>query len=407
MSAGVQTRLHVPAGPASDGETLGFDLHELVTVGLADADERAIAAVSRQLGMAPAPLRCPPDIVLRFQDELPPASEMRLLGAGDAGYNERDFYLLRGKNNADACVSIPFDRIGGTCEIICNRGLSAVPLLIPIINATILAKGAVAMHASACVYRGTGALITGWAKGGKTEILFSFAAEGAGYVGDEWVYLTGDGRRMFGIPEPMRLWDWHLEQLPRAWSALPLAERAQLRVLRGASRLLGGKNGRALRTGSRWSRAVRRVGRLIDSQRYAHLPPAAAFGRPCGTLAADVDLVIFTASHGQAEVRVEAVAAEEVAARMSLSLQEERMPLMSAYRKFRFAFPHRSNLLLESIADLELERMRNALALKPCIAVYHPYPPSIPDLFSAIRPHLGGLSGRAEARKAEPDGGRP
>ena len=82
------------------------------------------------------------------------------------------------------------------------RGLPAIPLLVPIVNLTALANGALPLHASAFVHRGTGVVATGWSKGGKTEALLAFSANGARYVGDEWVYVAADGSRVSGIPSP-------------------------------------------------------------------------------------------------------------------------------------------------------------------------------------------------------------
>ena len=51
-------------------------------------------------------------------------------------------------------------------------------------------------------------------EGGKTEALLAFVARGAQYLGDEWIYVDGPNR-MCGIPQPIRLWDWHLGQFPQ------------------------------------------------------------------------------------------------------------------------------------------------------------------------------------------------
>src|SRR3990172_3169438 len=111
-----------------------------------------------------------------------------------------------------------------------------------------LARGALPLHASAFLWNGTGALATGWAKGEKTEALLAFLTEGATYVGDEWVYLAGDGARVFGIPEPIRIWDWQLEHVPWLGRRLPRGERARLAALRALSRVaarIGAGTGRA------------------------------------------------------------------------------------------------------------------------------------------------------------------
>lgn len=67
-----------------------------------------------------------------------------------------------------------------------------MPLLIALVNATALSKGVLPLHASAVTFEGTGPLVAGWSKGGKTEALLSFMRRGALYVGDEWVYLSAD-----------------------------------------------------------------------------------------------------------------------------------------------------------------------------------------------------------------------
>src|SRR5262249_27450521 len=161
----------------------------LAGVRLLDATPREAAAVARQLGPLQAPLAREPDLVLRFVERIPLAGGLRLLGLDEAGFTEDAFLILRGQHKSRARVCVPFERTGSTCEIRGERGLAAVPLLVPILNLTVLGKGALPLHASAFRYRGTGVLATGWSKGGKTELLLSFAANGAQYVGDEWVYV--------------------------------------------------------------------------------------------------------------------------------------------------------------------------------------------------------------------------
>ena len=84
-----------------------------------------------------------------------------------------------------------------------------IPLLISIINLTALKKHrCVPIHASAFVYKGTGVVVTGWIKSGKSEALLAFSQHGATYVGGEWVLLDPDGETMYGLPGTFRMWDW-------------------------------------------------------------------------------------------------------------------------------------------------------------------------------------------------------
>jgi hypothetical protein len=70
--------------------------------------------------------------------------------------------------------------------------------------------------------------------------------------------------------------------------------------------------------------------------------------------------------------------------------------LWSYYLKFRFAFPHLRNELLERSQVLQLDALEQILADKEAYAVYHPYPVHIPALFDAIRPYSEPHSLRSE-----------
>ena len=201
-----------------------FDLHGLAGVRVVDGDDADVAAVAAQLGPLPRRLDREPDIVIRFVDRIEHASRLRYLGARDAGWTDDGFFVLRSRKQP-VVVRLPMDRIGGTCEIVAERGVPAIPFLIAVLNLTVLGNGALPLHAAAFELDGVGTLVTGWSKGGKTELLMAAVGAGARYIGDEWVYLTTDGT-MRGIPEPIRLWDWHLDQLPSARARLGLGDRA-------------------------------------------------------------------------------------------------------------------------------------------------------------------------------------
>jgi hypothetical protein len=375
------TSYHVK-GSYDDGPIVGrtdYDLHGLVGIRLLNASLSDAAAVARQLGPLPESLSREPDIVIRFVDRLPVSSRVRYLGLDEAGFTDDAFLVLRSRHKAPARVQIPFERIGNKCEIVCESGLPAVPLLIPIINLTVLAKGAIPLHASAFTYNGTGVLITGWSKGGKTETLLAFMAHGARYIGDEWVYISADGRRMYGIPEPIRLWNWHLEYVPQYRRLVRLRDRLRLRALQLASLL-----SRAVPRAP----VVRRVTSILKRQSFVDLHPEELFGGRLGTLAGDLEKVFFAVSHDAPDVSVQPVDPQEVARRMVFSLQHERLDLMSYYLKFRFAFPEASNDLIDRAERLQREGLARVLAGKDTFSVHHPYPVSLDALFQAVSPLL-------------------
>src|SRR6266536_429305 len=141
-------------------ETTDFDLHGFVGIRLIDAKPSNLAAVKRQLGPIQVSLTREPDIVIRFVAQLQLSSSVRYLGVDEAGFTDDAFLIFRGKHATNVKVQIPFDQIGSQrCEIVCETGIPAVPLLIAIINLTALSKGILPLHASALLYNGKGILI--------------------------------------------------------------------------------------------------------------------------------------------------------------------------------------------------------------------------------------------------------
>jgi hypothetical protein len=374
------------SAPATHG-VVDFDLHGLAGIRLLDPSPTDVAAVGRQLGLAHVQLEREPDVVIRFVDRLATGSRIRFVGLGEAAFTDDAFLVLRSKHKAPARVEIAFTQIGAPVEIVCERGLPAVPFLIPILNLTVLARGVLPLHASAFVHRGTGVVATGWSKGGKTEALLAFAAHGGRYVGDEWVYVTDDGSRVHGIPEPIRIWGWHLRQLPQHEALVSRGDRTRLRAIElvlGSERAL-----RRVRAGRRPSHALTRLAPLLRSQHFVDIDPARLFGR-VGEQSAPFDRLFFLVSSDAPDITVEPVDPLDVAKRMVFSLQHERLDLKAAYLKYRFAFPEAVNPFVEQVERLERRALDRAFAGKPAFVVHHPYPCSLESLYDAMSPYCEG-----------------
>lgn len=366
----------------TDLGAVDFDLHGLAGIRLVGASAADLAAVERQLGPLRTELEREPDIVVRFVDRLELSEPMRLLGVGDAGYTDEGFVVLRSRHKSKARVLMPLADVGAKPEIVCERGLAAVPMLIPVLNITVLANGALPLHAAAFEYEGAGIVATGWSKGGKTESLLAFAGRGARYVADEWAYISSDGRRVYGIPEPVRLWDWHLRQAAEYRRLIARRERARLGVLRTAAATEGAV--RALRRGRRGG-AVDRVYSLVRNQLHVDAEPGRLFGER--QLSTSFDRLFFLVTHDSPETVVEPIAAENVARRMLFSLQYERLDFLGAYLKLRFAFPEALSRVIEDAQEIERERLLEVFADKPAYLVRHPYPTSLARLHEAMRPY--------------------
>jgi hypothetical protein len=363
-----------------------FDLHGIVGIRVLAGRPSDVQTVTRQLGPLAGPLSREPDITVRFVDELRESRPMTYAGWRETAATEDTFYLLRGKDGVAARTLLPMDAVGDRCEIVCERRAGHVPHLLAIINMTALRRGVLPLHASAFTYRGIGVLATGWGKGGKTETLLAFAARGARYIGDEWVYLTPDGG-MHGVPEPIRLWNWHIEQLPELRAGLPATTRARLRSLPA---LASSAAGLSTRLRGLPASVLRRTAPVLRRQAYVQVPPARLFGEDTLALHGRVDHVLFVASHDNDEVTIEPISGASVAAHMLASLEEERGPLLQVYRQFRFLFPHRRSAVIDEAPAIERELLDRYLADRPAHILRHPYPMDLDTLVGPLEAAVWG-----------------
>jgi hypothetical protein len=361
---------------------IDYDLHGFVGIRVVGAAPSDAAAVDRQLGGMKGALDREPDVVVSFVEPEEARDDLRRLDLDDAAFDDDAFFVLQTRGGVRLKTRVDFDDIGSGCRIVCESGVGSVPLLIPILNLVALSKGVLPLHASAFMHQDCGVLVCGWAKGGKTETLLAFMAQGARYVGDEWIYVADDGRRLYGLPEPIKIWDWHLPELPQYASLLARGQRARLRATTASQRTAEGVG----RLGGPGSGILERAGAKLERQRYIHLSPASLFGPEACVLEGRLDKLVFVVSREGGGVSVEPTDALEVARRMAFSLQYERQRLLAAYLEFRFAFPDRTSALVESAAERERTLLAERLAGTDAYVALHPFPPSIPSLYDAIGP---------------------
>ncbi|HSL75844.1 MAG TPA: hypothetical protein VK867_02795 [Candidatus Limnocylindrales bacterium] len=370
--------------------TADFDLHGAVGIRLLGARPREIALVERQLGPLRSRLDHEPDLLIRFVDQMPLAGGLRLLGLDEAAYTDDAYLILRGRHKSEVKVAVPFDRIGGDgpCELVVERGLSAIPQLVGIVNLVVLRNGLLPLHGGAFVHKDKGILTIGWAKGGKSETMLAFTAHGAELVGDEWVYLDPVDCSLRALPEPMRVWDWQIRSVDGLSDRIPAGDRRRLAAtrlmaagLRGVSRLpVVGRRG--------VGRAASRARVLVEKQLSVQVPTERLLGRPARTAAARLDRLVLVGSHASDEVTVGPVDPADVARRATQSFLFELSDLLGHYRRFRFAFPARSNPLIDDLESRYEAMAVSALANVPAISVGHPYPLEIDRLYRAIDPAL-------------------
>jgi hypothetical protein len=375
----------MPSHPPTD-----FDVHGAVAIRLVDAEPRDARVVERQLGPSTTPLDRDPDVVIRFVDRMPPDGRLRFLGKNEAAFTDARYLVLQGRHKSPVKVSIPFDQLAGdsACEIVVERGLMAIPLLVAIVNLTAFGNGSIPLHAVAFVHEGRGVLTLGWAKGGKSETLLAFTAQGADFVGDEWIHLDPASGRLHALSEPMRVWDWQIRSLPGLADRIPGGDRRRLMATRALSASLEAVGAMPLVGRSRIGRLAARVREPVERQLSVQVPPGRLLGRAPLPDGAQLDRVVLVMSHATSDLTVEQIDAADVAARATQSFLFELADLFAHYRRFRFAFPDRRNVLIDQLETRYEAAVSAALAGVPAIAVSHPYPLQIARLYDVIAPAL-------------------
>jgi hypothetical protein len=377
-------------------QVIDHSVHGLATIRLVCAPQQMVNAVIKELGHSQGAPSDEPDICVTFTDKIAGSGKLRLIGLNEAAFDDENFYLL---DNMGRRIRVDFDRLGERCELVCERGVSAIPVLVPILGLLLLRKGYVLLHSSSFVYEDKGILVTGWQKGGKTEMLLPFMAAGAYYLADEWTIVSGEDGTLRGLSGIAQIWSWHLRYLPQFWARTKAIDRYRIRLVRLYQWLY-----RALPESLReWISPFPFLHRLsleggVSLLGQVRSSPQSLFGEHVWQGPANLDRVFF-ASAVQGETSVLPIESEEIARRMVASLAFERRELLTAYNQFRFAFPDRNNEHLETASEQELRLLSQALAGRPAYQIWHPYPVSLHELYEAAVPFC-----RDEFPEQVPDG---
>lgn len=375
-----------------------FNIHDIVGVELVNPSRQDTAMVAKQLGPPRGPLLRNPDITIRFVERLP-APRLQHLGFGQ-GFTEDAFFLFEHGTNSPK-VKMPFEQLGGPCEIVCESGIRSVPLLMPILGLTALAKDCAAIHASAFVYNGAGVLMAGWAESGKTTALLGYLSREAEFVGEEWVLLSRDGQRMYGLPAEIEISPSHLERLPHLCHAIRPGRRWLVDGLRHLDkmrrRFLGKRRGLVWET-------LRKLTAALEERATAAVAPEALSRNPVGPLAAAPENVFLMVRQDDPLIRVEATLHTEMVDRLTHLAQHELSQLMEHYRAFRFTFPDRRNAFIEQADSYQRGILSRALQKTRTYTVRHPHPLVFSELYGKLLPFLGtNGKGRNETRCSPTD----
>jgi hypothetical protein len=364
--------------------TVDFDLHQLVGIRLIGANNSDVQAVRRQLGVPESSLQAEPDIVIEYVDRLEMNTPLRHLVMGEAAFTDDAFFVC---SKEDRLMQVPFDQLGQLCKLKAERGIGVLPLLNLMINLRMLAKGLMPIHASAFVYQDKGVLVSGWPKGGKTTMLFSFLSNGAQFISDDWLFVDS-ACRIYGLPQPIKLSDWQLEQLPQFQSQIKRKTNLTIQSVQ----LLDSVEKRipaSLRRSFLPAKVLNQTTHVLNKRlRHANLSPVNLFGDWVHSATGKLDIVFLTLSHNSPDIRVLVTDPQTALERLAHALRFEWSGWIEYYLQFLYAFPGHVNSLMEQYEELQHEHLSKLLAGKPIYTVYHPHPLSMSELYNAVRPYI-------------------
>jgi hypothetical protein len=186
----------------------------------------------------------------------------------------------------------------------------------------------------------------------------------------------------------MRIWDWQIRSMPDLAERIPSGDRRRLAATRAVSSMLRGVGELPFIGDSSVGRIATRARPTVDRQLSVQVPPGHLLGRPPLPGGATLDRIVLVMSHDSDEITVVPVQATEVAQRATQSFLFELTDVLEHYRRYRFAFPGRSNGFLDTLEARYGRAATDALGGIPAIAVSHPYPLDIGRLYDAIAPAL-------------------
>jgi len=357
-----------------------FNLFGAIGIRLVNPSEKNINSVSRLVGVNPSEIKGEPDITITFTDEI--HSENLTYAGLDAGFDKNNFYIFK-QNKKHSKVIIPFDKIGNSCKIICEKDIDDIPLLNYIIYLSFLSKRWIAVHSSSFVYNGEGILVMGWTKGGKTETLLSFLNNGAQFVSDEWTIISENGKSLHGLPVTICIWEWYFDDVKNILPKIKLQKKIIFRfihIIQNIYKL-------ALKLNLHKSELLKILQRVVErSEKNLNirvLPKNLVNVRIAENTAA-LNKIILSVSSQISEMTVKKISVQEVIERMIHSNREEYNNLFVYYNAFRFAFPDRKNELLEKFDEIHRKIFNYCFTGKNVYKIVHTYPVPINQLFTIV-----------------------
>lgn len=343
-----------------------FTLGSSLSIMLVNAQERDIRTLKEFLPIVPVEGEAQADLVIRYVDQLSP-EEMNNLGINQFGYTDTDFYILN-RYSGKAEAQISFGEIGTGFEIVCQRGVSKIPLLEELLKIIFLKKGVLSLHATAIQWQGEGTIMLGWARGGKTSALLALTNAGAKFAADDWVLYDLNSEQVFGFPAALSVSASHFQQIPDLSKKKSFSHRVYLRAVK-ASIFLVKFVGLVVR-----KQVLKKLLQKLEEKLRIDLLPAQIFDEDEIVASVLPDKFILLTNHNSDSIYIEDVSLDDLVEMAYYSNQFDRLRLYQAFLAYQYAFPNQSSSFFEDIEALEKQLLKEAFENKKLYRVVHPYP---------------------------------
>ena len=360
-----------------------YDLYGIVGIRLVNPAGSDVKSLSELYAGFRTELNREPDIIVNYKRNWD-LGDISYVGLGEAAFNGDGFYVLT-NGKSPAKVKIPFEEIGNKCELICEQGIGSVPLLNYIIRLTFLKKKYLPIHASAFIYNDIGALVIGWSKGGKSEALFSFIKNGAKFIGDETVIISSDGKKMFGIPVPVSIWEWQFSEIKEMMPPLNRQKKILFKGVHFITNVYKLLSKSFLKNNS-ITKLIRDALPALKRQLNIRIKPEIIFDGKVQWELANLNRLVIIMSHNKNDITLNTYDREEIVDMMITSNLYELDYFYNFYSKFKFAFPGVKNDFLENIDKVYSDLLSAAVSGIDTYKVLHPYPVSFEKLFAEMKP---------------------
>jgi hypothetical protein len=364
--------------------TIDFNLFKIMRIRLINPNKKHIDFITDLTGVQYSNCDGTPDITIIYLDKIS-AKNITLIGM-EAGFDETNFYLLLGNGHISKAI-IPFDKIGESCEIICEKEIVNLPLLDYIILLSFLSKNWVAVHSSAFRFDGRGTLILSWSNGGKTSTLLSFLKNGAEFVSDEWTIISENGKSLHSLPAKLSIWKWYFKELKNILPKIKIQQKIKFNIIRLILKI----NEKSKKFGFQnleFFDVINRIAVRLKNNMRIHVRPKNLKNIKIANGKSQLDLVLFTVSSFNEDLKIQKIVENEVIESMVQSNKQEYELLFNHYTMFRFAFPNKRNKLLDNFEEIHRKRMTSCLANKETYKIIHPYPVPIDKIYYFLRNNI-------------------